>query len=664
MSISRPDPSSPNEVSAATFSSSRRGFDQAEVRDFLRMVAAELARLQERERHLEREVRIAQRSTITATTLDEELVTKMLGEEAARILQVSREAASQIKIRAEEGAARLLREATEESTRLREDAEIESSRRRTDASADAEAELEMARQQGREMVNEARSYRERVLGDLARRREIAREQIEQMVHGRDRLIQAFERSRLVAVDVINELTPLVEPSEYVNLSPTTGPVPIMVPGSPRPVEPARPVVAEVEAPAEVEVEPEAEIIDTDVEVVEVVETVDSVAIDDEAIDDEATDDDGDAVVIDISAPVSTSSSDDDDHREPAPVVSLFREAEVEVEVEPEAEAEGEVEAAIEAEVDDQPRASVDDLFAKLRAARTQAVAERAIAVDAASPETAAPETAAPEAAVVESAPEVEPVVAAEPVPAPSPTSPVDSVFTPSPAAPVEHEEVADTPIARRDEALTPLIVASARKLKRVLADEQNDVLAVLRGKAPVRSLDPLVSGEAQQAARYTDAINSELVAAAVAGAVSMGADASTAPRSVKKAEATADAASLLASDIVRPLRTRLERCVNDADGDNDELAALVRLVYREWKNQRIDEHLDDIARAAFGAGALAGVTPGTPIRWTVDPNGPACPDAEDNSLEGVIEAGCPFPTEHICAPAHSGCRCMIARADA
>ena len=84
------------------------------------------------------------------------------------------------------------------------------------------------------MVNEARAYRERVLSELARRRELAREQIEQLMHGRDRLMQAFERARVVAVDVVAELKPLGEPDEYVNLSPTTGPVPVMVPNSRRP----------------------------------------------------------------------------------------------------------------------------------------------------------------------------------------------------------------------------------------------------------------------------------------------------------------------------------------------------------------------------------------------------------------------------------------------
>ena len=61
MSIARPDPSLPASVADAAFGTSRRGFDQNEVREFLRMVAAELGRLQERERFLERELRWLER---------------------------------------------------------------------------------------------------------------------------------------------------------------------------------------------------------------------------------------------------------------------------------------------------------------------------------------------------------------------------------------------------------------------------------------------------------------------------------------------------------------------------------------------------------------------------------------------------------------------------
>ncbi|MCX6529703.1 MAG: DivIVA domain-containing protein, partial [Actinobacteria bacterium] len=231
ISFSRPDPSSPAAVSAASFNVSRRGFDQTEVRDFLRMVSAEMARLQERERFLESELKAMQTRGMSAPgMLDEEVVTALLGEEAARVLGTAREASSQIRLRAEEAATRLVKEASSDATRLREEAELEAVRRREDAAADAEAEIELAKQQGRDMVNEAREYREKVLTELARRRELAREQIEQLIHNRDRLLNAFERARLATDDVMTGLVSVDHdlPREYINLAPTTGPVPTIV----------------------------------------------------------------------------------------------------------------------------------------------------------------------------------------------------------------------------------------------------------------------------------------------------------------------------------------------------------------------------------------------------------------------------------------------------
>ena len=106
ISFSRPDPSSPAAVADAAFGTARRGFDQQEVRDFLRMVAAELARLQERERFLERELRAAQTIGVAdgGPIIDDDTATRLLGEETARILQAAREGAAAIRAKAEEGA--------------------------------------------------------------------------------------------------------------------------------------------------------------------------------------------------------------------------------------------------------------------------------------------------------------------------------------------------------------------------------------------------------------------------------------------------------------------------------------------------------------------------------------------------------------------------------
>jgi len=622
ISFSRPDPSSPAAVSTANFSMSRRGFDAEEVREFLRMVAAELARLQEREKFLERELRSSNRSAPSpAVALDEEIITRMLGEEAARILTTAREAANQIKARAEEGASRLLREATDEAHRVREEAEIETARRRHDAAADAEAEIEMAKQQGRDMVNEARAYRERVLGELARRREMAREQIEQLVHGRDRLVNVFERARLAAADVLGELRPLDEPSEFVNLDPTTGPVPIMVPAQRRPVEP-EPVAEVIEV-----VEPETVV--ESVAAVEVDEVVDEV--EPEVVTEPEVAPEPEVIVAD--ADVVRDDADDD--RPLATVVALFA-GEVDVPAKREAEVEPEA-----------PKSSVDDLFARLRASRAESVVEKAVEAAAEAPA----ESPAAKAPVADTrAPTAKP-----------------SVFQPSvvAAADVSTDAAADaeTPFTRRDAALTPLIVSGARKLKRVLADEQNDVLQTLRRKEAVRTVDQLVATSDTRLQQYLAAIHDELHGAAMAGAASI--DSGTVAQHKKaldKHHALSAAGELLETDILAPLRERLDRAVSAADGGNDELADAVRAVFREWKTQRIDEHFDDVMRMAFGRGALSVLKPGTPVCWTVDPNGPDCADAEDNVLGGVVGAGEAFPTEHVCAPAHEGCRCMLQRA--
>jgi DivIVA domain-containing protein len=529
----RSEPSSPEAVANATFSTARKGFDPQEVHEFLRRVAVELGRLQERERILERE--LDARLDAGPPDLDEDTVTRLLGEEATRILQTARESGNQIKSRAEEAAARLLREATEEAQRQREEADLEASRRRNDAVADAEAELTMAKQQGREMVEEARAYRERVLSELARRRELARQQIEQLVHGRDRLLEAFERARMVAIDVVAEISPLGSPEEYADFEPPTGPMSLV--------------------------------------------------------------------------PADDDSSSTDDTTAPVDVVDP----------------------------------GAPELV--------PAAADEASALDEAQgPSSAA---AAPDATVV-----------------PFPTAADDLDDAQAPPANLDvatgvadvagEVAVPDTPFQRRDATLVPLIVAGARKLKRVLADEQNEVLDALRSKEPVRSLDALVPAASEQSERYMDAIAPELMLAAEAGSLSVG---GTVALDLGPTGTLVPVREALASGLVVPLRERLARCVDEGEGDNDAVTKRARAVYREWKTQRIDEQLDDVFRLAYGRGQCDAIEPGTAVSWIVDPDGPACPDAEDNSLAGVVELGQPFPTNHTCAPAHAGCRCLIAPVD-
>ncbi len=630
ISFSRPDPSSPAAVGSAAFPTSRRGFDQAEVRDFLKMVAAEMARLQERERFLESEMRAMQTRGLSAPgRLDEETVTTLLGEEAARVLTAARDASTQIRDRAEESATRLVKDAAEDAVRIRESAVLEAARIREDSGADAESEIEMAKQQGRDMVNEAREYREKVLSELSRRRDAARSQIEQLLHGRDRLMNAFERARIASEDVIGGLTDAHDEPEFiVDLSPTTGPVPIINSEHPSVKVFDREEVVIEDEPAEVitnvvifdhETEAEVEVIAEEVSVEVFHETQ----------------------IVDVLHPVHTPaeiapSVEDVVSVEPTEttqtnVVSLFGRGRRSVdmpEIEIEAEVEMPVEEAVVARAPKKDVVAVDDIFAKLRAGNTADVAAKAaIASDIVKDEKPAAKATAPKAEKKVKAKPAVPVV-----------------------DPARFEE--------RNEELSPVVVAMARKLKRVLADEQNTVLGHVRAKKTSLDIDAVLGTETEHSARYATAVAEDSMAAASAGAKSVKAAGGSSRRVTQKAIA-AHAVSAITAGLVAGFREDARIAIGEAEGDRDVLLGLIRDVYRTWKTERIDSHVDDIACSSYSHGAYLALEPGSRITWMAEPDTNCCSECEDNSLGGSVVRGDDFPTGHSHPPAHAGCRCLV-----
>ena len=639
ISFSRPDPSSPAAVGSASFPTNRRGFDQGEVRDFLRMVAAELARLQERERFLENELRTMQtRGMSNPGRLDEETVTTLLGEEAARVLTTARDASTQIRDRAEESATRLVKDAAEDAARIREAANIEAARIRDDAAHDSEAEIDMAKQQGRDMVNEARAYREKVLSELSRRRDAARSQIEQLLHGRDRLMNAFERARLASEDVIGGLADAHDEPEFiVDLSPTTGPIPIVNPEHPS-VKVFDGETAEVEI---VEPEPNieepaifdhetAELVEEPIVIEEVLEvTVDELTV--EASVEEET------VVINLEHPVhgltdtvveemaatvevSTPAESADDvvsEAEQTNVVSLFGRGRRPADL-PEVEQE---QVVHETPADGRKStAGVDYIFAKLRAGNTADVATKASSsVDA----------------------------DATPTPAPKKAKAAPAAISADPAR-----------FAERDELMAPLVVSMARKLKRVLADEQNDVLQHLRLKRSSLDMDAFLGSADEHVARYVSGISEDTMSAAGAGAKSVKSAGGSSKRVTQKAIAGHVAASI-AAGLVAGFREDTRIAIGEAEGDREILASLMRDVYRKWKTDMIDQHVDDLACSAYSKGGFLAMENGSRLGWMVDPSSPCCSECEDNSLAGAVAKGESFPTGHQLPPAHPGCRCLV-----
>jgi DivIVA domain-containing protein len=623
ISFSRPDPSSPAAVGAAQFTVGRRGYEQEEVRDFLRMVSAELARLQERERFLESELRAMQTRGMSAPgVLDEETVTALLGEETARVLTVAREAAQQMRLRAAESAERLVREASADASRMRQDAELEAARRQNDAAADVEAEIELAKQQGRDMVNEAREYREKVLSELARRRELARQQIEQLIHNRDRLVSAFDRARNAADDVVGDL------AEFDDLSQEIA----RAAASVAPSDPTEPVIFDHTKDPEAIPQRSMTIVVDEVE-----EDVEEVIVVEESVVAEATvvEEVVEEVVVNVDpAPVSPKretpagmsdhpSTDPPAAEHFATVVQLFGNSRKSKVDQPEVEAE--TPAAKKPQ-----KKSADDLFAKLRQSTTSEVANN----------VKKPALAAVKPSSKDDAKASQPV---------------------KPKAKVVVPKVDKKMFEHRDDVLAPLKVQMVRKVKRVLADEENAMLTYLQGKKSVVALETLLPAADTHAQQHIEALTEDVMTTAMAGAKSL----SPSLKADLRKRVTNTAVMQVMSKnidetIVRPLRERIQRGVEQSNGDRDEMASLLRSVFREWKMQRVEQFVADIAVLAYSRGAYLTLDQGTKMCWMVDPNGPSCADAEDNSLAGATALGDNYPTGHQHPTAHAGCRCLLA----
>jgi DivIVA domain-containing protein len=617
-----------DEVAHRGFSSSFRGFDQNEVRAYLRKVGEELRVLRERERELRKSLDDARRTAAHPAPPDEATLMAVLGEEAGRVLQTAKEAASDIRAKAEENAGRLLREAEEKAARLLKESEERAARLRGEAetvmgeraeeaekaaggirrAAEAEAgsiraqaqaaageELEAAKARGREMVGEAHALRERVLADLVRRRSLARVQIEQLRAGRERLIEAYRVVRRTLDEATDELSvveaeakvaadsaarraaaapegtvdeleadlttarraelPLVEP----NSTWTPPPSAVVTPPPPAPVEAPPPVEATPPPPVEAPTPP------PDEPMVRVLQAFDVGAIED------------------VSPPP--------------------------LEVEPEVDAEA---------VGSRSRGSVQDLFARIKADRADAVA-RARAVLDELPDIAA------------------------------------NGDEPSANGSVAISDVDESMLQRRDEMLAPVEEQLARKLKRVLQDEQNELLDRIR--VTTGPLSGLARDAAAHASRYAEAATPPLLEAIRQGA-SFANPAAPCPEGLD--QDAVPFASALAEEVAGPLNNRIADVLSDASHDADTPVAVDRLgaAFRQWKVEKIGVIARYHVVVAFSRGAFV-ASDDDRLRWVVDDDGVPCPDCDDNALAGPTPKGEQYPTGQTHPPAHPGCRCVL-----
>lgn len=118
-----------------TFTMVRRGYDRAEVQRAIGRLVAELRAVEERERELLRRLAEAERRVDAVDPLDPSHLTKLLGDEVARILDAARAAAAEIRVRADDAATRLFEET------------------KAEAAADAAAIIEQAQREARQLLD-------------------------------------------------------------------------------------------------------------------------------------------------------------------------------------------------------------------------------------------------------------------------------------------------------------------------------------------------------------------------------------------------------------------------------------------------------------------------------------------------------------------------------
>lgn len=284
-----------------------------------------------------------------------------------------------------------------------------------------------------------------------------------------------------------------------------------------------------------------------------------------------------------------------------------------------------------------PPSAVEALFARIRADRSAPPSPpEQVAV-------AAPPTGPDEGPVSSSS---EPDSAERPEMAPS--NGTGERVSPAPG-PDQEESL----LQRRDEAIEAIESALARKLKRALQDEHNDVLDRLRSCKGAPSVSAVLPEPANQQARYATAAADLLVEAARSGArfVSAG-DAD--PAAPEVADLVAD----LTEALVGPLRRGVEGELESGHEDASVIADKIGAAYRECKSQRLERLAGDATIGAFSRGTLSAAA-GTDLRWVVDDGDVACPDCDDNALAGPTRCGQQYPTGQSHPPAHAGCRCLL-----
>jgi hypothetical protein len=209
-------------------------------------------------------------------------------------------------------------------------------------------------------------------------------------------------------------------------------------------------------------------------------------------------------------------------------------------------------------------------------------------------------------------------------------------------------------IAARDASIQPTLLQLSRRAKRLLQDDQNELLDALR-KGGVEGAHFMTKELGARLEQRVEDLKDLLLPAVEAGYSSV------------RAVATPESSFAIARQVLEELLALLNQLsltkvkgsllVHDGGNESDQIGGISG-IYRDLRSSRLDSIIEDAVVSAHSRGALAGSV-GRRVRWIAHDKGNTCPDCEDNALNGETVSGEPFPTSHSAPPAHPGCRCLI-----
>lgn len=231
-------------------------------------------------------------------------------------------------------------------------------------------------------------------------------------------------------------------------------------------------------------------------------------------------------------------------------------------------------------------------------------------------------------------------------------------------APVEQPatvkaEIPDA-LAERNAALGDLPSQTARRLKRLLQEDHNDVLDRLRTQRGKGSLEDNLAPAGEQARRFQAGLTEALKRAFTEGRKAGGASGAT------DASATVD--KLISRQVMNPLRTEVSKAIEAGLAAEDSASALSERandVFRVWKGVRTQLLGEGITYAAYHQGQLDAwkSNPGAGKVWVLAEDEEECPNdvCRRNAEAGAVDLKSPFPSGHVAPPAHGACTCTLQR---